>query len=55
MIDSRTFEADMRTVAAILAAGGLKPQDISVALRVDVGQVRAWLSPLKRVPQTRRT
>ena len=39
-----TAEADMRTAAAVLAAGGLKPQDISVALRVAVGQVRAWLS-----------
>ena len=36
---------DMQTAAAMLAAGGLKPQDISVALRIDVGQVRAWLLP----------
>ena len=35
---------DMQTAAAMLAAGGLKPRDISVALRVNVEQVRAWLS-----------
>lgn len=55
IIDSRTAEADMRTVAATLAAGGLKLRDIAAALRVDVEQVRVWPSPLKRVPQTRRT
>ena len=55
MIDSKTAEADMRMAAAMLAAGGLKSRDIAAALRIDVEQVRAWLSPSKRVPQTRRS
>ena len=34
----------MRTAAAMLAAGGLKLRDIAVAFRINVEQVRAWLS-----------
>ena len=33
---SKTAEADMRTAAAMLAAGGLKPRDFAAGLRVDV-------------------
>lgn len=29
-------EADMQTAAAMMAAGGLKPQDIAATLRLDV-------------------
>lgn len=40
---------DMQTAAAMLAAGGLKPWDIAAAIRVDIAQVKAWLSLPKAV------
>ena len=43
---------DLQAAAAMLAAGGLTPRDIAAALRINVEQVRTWLSPPSRSPNS---